>query len=415
VATTDSTSTQAAADRSDLEAFRASLRAWLEANVPKGRGPWNQSGTPENRAFRVALYDAGFFGLTWPKEYGGQGLTAEHQRVFNEEMARYPDVPVGELVTVGICAPTLLDFGSEEQKRRHIPRMLRGDETWTQLLSEPGAGSDLAGLQTRAVRDGDQWVVNGQKVWTSGAHLSQFGILIARTNPEVPKHSGLSMFIVDFSLPGITVRPLRQMTGEAHFNEVFLDDVHLPLDALVGAENDGWRALTRMLMHERVAIGAGTGGSRMGRDMFGDLLALARKRGVDQLPAVREALVDLYTKEKLLAWMGQRMRAEAAAGKPPGPEGSLAKLANAILSRTATSLGMLIGGPGAQAWEPEDPEGGDLAHQVTFSPMTGIAGGTSEIQRNTIGERVLGLPKEPQTDRNIPFKDVPQASVASRG
>ena len=200
----------------------------------------------QSREHRIAVYDAGFGGITWPVEYGGLGLTGAHQEAFTEEAANYPDLVVGDLVTAGICAPTLLDFGSEEQKRRYIPHMLRGDEVWTQLLSEPGAGSDLAGLQTRAVLDGDEWVVNGQKVWTSGAMASEFAILIARTNPDVPKHQGLSMFIVDLKAPGVTIRPLKQMTGNDEFNEVFLDDVRLPADYLVGDEG---RRLARAPAH----------------------------------------------------------------------------------------------------------------------------------------------------------------------
>ena len=316
----------------DVDEFRARARAWLAENAERltSGGVVNRM---QSREHRIAIYDAGFGGITWPVEYGGLGLTGAHQEAFTEEAANYPDLVVGDLVTAGICAPTLLDFGSEEQKRRYIPHMLRGDEVWTQLLSEPGAGSDLAGLQTKAVLDGDEWVVNGQKVWTSGAMASEFAILIARTNPDVPKHQGLSMFIVDLKAPGVTIRPLKQMTGNDEFNEVFLDDVRLPADYLVGAKDDGWRALLRMLMHERMAIGAGTSGSRMGRDMFTTFRDLARARGVDQNEGVRAALLDVYIKEHLLSWLGQRMRDGAAQGKEPGPEGSLAKLLNAIVSQ----------------------------------------------------------------------------------
>jgi len=362
----------------------------------------------QSRAARIAVYDAGFGGIAWPVEYGGQGLTPAHQEAFSEEVAQYPHLALGDLVSVGICAPTLLDFGTEEQKRRYIPHMLRGDEVWTQLLSEPGAGSDLAGLQTRAVLDGDEWVVNGQKVWTSGAQWSELAVMVARTNPDVPKHAGLSMFVVDLKAPGVTIRPLKQITGNDEFNEVFLDDVRLPADCLVGAKDDGWRALLRMLMHERMAIGAGTGGSRMGRDMFTILRDLARERGVEHDTGVRAALLDVYVKERLLTWLGQRMRDSAATGKEPGPEGSLAKLLNAIVSRASSNAGMLIGGAGAQAWDASARGAGDLAAAFLQSPMTAIAGGTSEIQRNTIGERVLGLPKEPQLDRDVPFRQVLQ-------
>ena len=389
----------------DVDEFRARARAWLAENAERltSGGVANRM---QSREHRIAIYDAGFGGITWPVEYGGLGLTGAHQEAFTEEAAKYPDLVVGDLVTAGICAPTLLDFGSEEQKRRYIPHMLRGDEVWTQLLSEPGAGSDLAGLQSKAVLDGDEWVVNGQKVWTSGAMASEFAILIARSNPDVPKHQGLSMFMVDLKAPGVTIRPLKQMTGNDEFNEVFLDDVRLPADYLVGAKDDGWRALLRMLMHERMAIGAGTSGSRMGRDMFTTFRDLARARGVDQNEGVRAALLDVYIKEHLLSWLGQRMRDGVARGKEPGPEGSLAKLLNVIVSRASSNAGMAIGGASAQAWELDEKGAGVLAAAFLQAPMTAIAGGTSEIQRNTIGERVLGLPKEPQLDRDVPFRDV---------
>jgi alkylation response protein AidB-like acyl-CoA dehydrogenase len=235
--------------------------------------------------------------------------------------------------------------------------------------------------------------------------------MIARTNSDVPKHQGLSMFIVDLKAPGVTIRPLKQITGNEEFNEVFLDDVRLPVDYLVGAENDGWRALLRMLMHERLAIGAGTSGARMGRDMFTSLRELAIERGVVQNEGVRAALLDVYVKERLLTWLGQRMRDGAASGKEPGPEGSLAKLLNAIVSKASSNAGMLIGGAASQAWDPSERTAGELAAAFLQAPMTAIAGGTSEIQRNTIGERVLGLPKEPQLDRDIAFRDVLQNPV----
>ncbi|MGE0881648.1 MAG: acyl-CoA dehydrogenase family protein [Acidimicrobiia bacterium] len=395
----------------DVETFRARLREFLAAEAPAALAAGGDA-RARNRAFRGKLYDAGFFGITWPKAYGGLGLGAEYQQAFDAELRAYPDIQVGELVTVGICAPTLLDFGTEEQKKRHIGAMLRGDETWTQLLSEPGAGSDLAGMQTRAELDGDEWVVNGQKVWTSGAQWSHYAIMVARTNIDVPKHAGVSMFIVDMKLPGVTIRPLRQMTGAEEFNEVFLDDVRLPADALVGEKDDGWRALTRMLMHERMAIGAGTGGSRMGKDMFTTLTDLARQNGVLHRGAVQEALVDIYIRENILGWMGQRQKAAAAAGKPPGAEGSILKIANAQLARITSNVGMIVGGPVSQAWDAADPDGGELARASNHSPMTAIAGGTTEIQRNTIGERVLGLPKEPSADKGVAFKDVKANPVA---
>ncbi len=394
-----------------VEEFRSRARAWLAENAPRFEG-YDPADAATGRAFRMELWDAGLLGLTLDPSYGGQGLTSEHQKAFLEEAARYQLPPMGEAVTTGICAPTLLDFGTEEQKKRHLARMIRGEEVWTQLLSEPGAGSDLAGLQTRAVRDGDEYVINGQKVWTSGAQQSNYALCVARTNPDVPKHQGLSMFIVDLKAPGVTIRPLRQMTGDEHFNEVFLDEVRVDADSLVGRQDDGWRALTAMLTHERLALGAGTGAGGSGQGWASPSstrhIETARKRGLSADPRVRQELAKLYIAEKVLAYMGQKMRDEIAAGIPVGSKGSVAKLATALLARQSANLGMMITGAGAQAWDPGDPQGPVLAGELCFAPMRAIAGGTSEIQRNTIGERVLGLPKEPQVDRDVPFRDILQ-------
>jgi alkylation response protein AidB-like acyl-CoA dehydrogenase len=404
-----------------VEDFRTEASKWLSDNAARFAG-YDPADAAAGRAFRSELWDAGLLGITLDPAYGGQGLSPEHQKAFGEVAAKYPLPPIGEAVTTGICAPTLLDFGSEEQKRRHVPRMIRGEEVWTQLLSEPGAGSDLAGLQTRAVRDGDEYVINGQKVWTSGAQQSDYALCVARTNPDVPKHAGLSMFIVDLKAPGITIRPLRQMTGDAHFNEVFLDDVRVAADDLVGRQEDGWRALTAMLTHERLALGAGTGagGSGQGwtRPASARFIEMARQNGTSTDPTIRQELTRLYVAERVLAFMGQKMRDEIAAGIAVGSKGSVAKLATALISRQSASLGMRIAGAGSQAWEATDSDGSLLATAVCFAPMTAIAGGTSEIQRNTIGERVLGLPKEPQVDRGVPFREIlqnPVPQVASAG
>jgi alkylation response protein AidB-like acyl-CoA dehydrogenase len=399
----------------DVDTFAEKARGWLAENAPRfslgGRPATAESG----RELRIALWDAGFLGITLDPAYGGQGLSAEHQKAFSAEAARYDLPPTSEVVTTGICAPTLLDFGSEEQKTRHVARMIRGEEAWTQLLSEPGAGSDLAGLQMKAVRDGDEFVLDGQKVWTSAAQNCDYALCMARTDPDVPKHAGLSMLIVDLHASGVTIRPLRQMTGDSHFNEVFLDGVRVPASALVGAENDGWRALTAMLTHERLALGAGTGAGGGGQSWASaastEFIRLARSRGLQHDPAVRQEIVKVLVAERVLAYMGQKMRDEIAAGIPVGSKGSVAKLATALLARQSSNLGMALGGPGAQAWA-AGPGGGALALDSLSSPMRAIAGGTSEIQRNTIGERVLGLPKEPQVDRGVPFRELLQNPVA---
>jgi alkylation response protein AidB-like acyl-CoA dehydrogenase len=402
----------------NIELFRVKAREWLSANARRFEGP-EPIDAAIGRAFRAELWDAGLLGITLDPAYGGQGLTAEHQKAYVDEAARYSLPPLGEAVTTGICAPTLLDFGTEEQKSRHIPRMIRGEETWTQLLSEPGAGSDLAGLQTRATRYGDEYVIEGQKVWTSGAQQADFALCVARTNPDVAKHQGLSMFIVDLKAPGVTIRPLRQMTGDADFNEVFLDGVRVPADRLVGRPDDGWRALTAMLTHERLALGAGTGagGSGQGwtRPASAQFIDMARANGSSSDPVVRQEVVKLYIAERILTFMGQKMRDEIAAGIPVGSKGSVAKLATAIISRQSASTGMTIAGASSQAWDPADPSGATLSAAVCFSPMTAIAGGTSEIQRNTIGERVLGLPKEPQPDRDLPFRQIRQNPIPTSG
>lgn len=393
--------------------FRAHASKWLVDNATRFAS--HDPTDPEaGRAFRTELWDAGLIGITLDPAYGGRGLTAEHQKAFAEEAAKYP-LPIRETVTTGVCAPTLLDFGSEDQKRRHVARMIRGEEVWTQLLSEPGAGSDLAGLLTRAVCDGDEYIITGQKVWTSGALSSDFALCVARTNRDVPKHQGLSMFIVNLKAPGVTIRPLRQMTGDVHFNEVFLDDVRVAADDLVGSPDDGWRALTAMLTHERLALGAGAGvgGSGQGwtRAASARFIEMARVSGTSGDPTIRQELARLYIAERILTYMGQKMRDEIAAGIAVGSKGSVAKLATALISRQSANLGMLIAGTRSQAWDPADPSGPVLATALCFSPMTAIAGGTSEIQRNTIGERVLGLPREPQVDRNMPFREILQNPV----
>ncbi|HEY6624630.1 MAG TPA: acyl-CoA dehydrogenase family protein [Acidimicrobiales bacterium] len=393
----------------DVESFRLTARAWLAENGEKFAGS-AASDPKASQAFRSALWDAGLLGLTLDPAYGGRGLSKEHEKAFNEEVSLYALPPIGEVVTTGICAPTLLDFGTEEQKRRHVPRMIRGEEVWTQLLSEPSAGSDLAGLQTGAERDGAEYIITGQKVWTSGARESDFALCVARTDPDVPKHQGLSMFIVDLEAAGVTIRPLRQMTGDAHFNEVFLDEVRVGSENLVGGENNGWRVLTAMLTHERLALGAGTGATGSGQGWTSPassrFIDLARVKGLSEDPAVRQELAQLYIAEHVLTYMGEKMRDEIAAGISVGARGSVAKLATAILSRQSASLGMKLAGPSSQAWTTDDVHGGVLAQALCFSPMTAIAGGTSEIQRNTIGERVLGLPREPEVDRDVPFRDI---------
>jgi alkylation response protein AidB-like acyl-CoA dehydrogenase len=388
-----------------LDQYREALREWFRDNVDTADP--NSYTEEDRRCATAAAYDAGLLHVTWPEAYGGRGWASEYQTVFNEESAAYNWALAKTFVTVGILAATLLDTGTKEQKQRHLPPMLRGDEDWAQLLSEPGAGSDLGGVTTRAVLDasGDgDYVLNGQKVWTSAALTSKYATALVRTDPSQTKYKGLSMLIVDLSSPGIDIRPLREMTGDAAFNEVFLDDVRVPATNLLGDYNGGWAVLNRMLFHERMAISAGTAGEGLAAaDAFTALAALARKRGNDADGSVRGALADVYIEQQLLDFMGRRMRAAVQAGMDLGPVGSIGKVGTTKFARLCADASVLIGGPDVLAWEADDTESRRWAHDLLWAPMTGIAGGTTEIQKNTIAERLLGLPREPRSDAGLPF------------
>ncbi|MHA6616364.1 acyl-CoA dehydrogenase family protein [Pseudonocardia sp. DLS-67] len=387
-----------------VEDYRSSVRAWLHAHAPAaGTAPADYLRVA--REFQAALYDAGYAGITWPEEVGGQGLTTAEQQVFSEEAAEYELPTYPFIIGMGMCGPTLVDLGTPEQKARYLQRLLCGEEIWCQLFSEPGAGSDVASLQTRAVLDGDHWVVNGQKVWTTNAQFADFGALLARTDPDRPKHAGLTMFVIDMHDPGVTVRPLKDMSGRAPFNEVYFDDVRIPVENVIGEVGRGWHAAVTMLGHERVSIGA----SRRPRSNPLDtasLVELARRSGVADVPALRERIAELYAHERALELFNVRMRQETAVGRPPGARGSVAKLAGALLLRRAIGVAGEIAGAGAVAWEPDDARGAELALAVNSAPASAIAGGTNEIQRNIIGERILGLPKDPQVDRDVPFREL---------
>jgi alkylation response protein AidB-like acyl-CoA dehydrogenase len=399
-----------AAEAPELAEFRVKVRSFLSEHAPK-RAARGDDESPAfeatvadlatQKVFQAALADAGLTGLTWPTPWG-QGLTPDHQRVFNEEAAGYELPTTAYVIGLGMVIPTMIEFGTDAQRERYVAKALRGEEIWSQLFSEPGAGSDVASLQMRAERDGDEWVLNGQKVWTTGAQLSDFGAVIARTNPDNPKHRGITMFIVDFKAQGVEIRPLRQMNGGSGFNEVFFTGVRIPDANRIGDVDDGWRCAVAMLMNERVAIGSGGGGGR--RAGVEPLIELARRRGVLGDPVVRQGLADIYIRTQIMGFIGQRTRAAVTAGRAPGPEGSVAKLAGALLARRSSDLGIALAGAGGLAWE--DPRESRWALAVLSAPASRIAGGTDEVQRNIIGERVLGLPKEPQVDRDIPFKEL---------
>ncbi len=392
----------------ELDAFRAEARAWLEANgerLPDGAGDWSryqflEDPSPEadaehvraGKAWQRKLYDGGWAGITWPKEYGGRGGTPEQQRVFAQEQSKF-EAPVGLFaVGIGMAGPTIMVHGTEEQKQRFLEPMLRGDVVWCQLFSEPGAGSDLAGLSTRAERDGDEFVVNGQKVWNSGAHHSEWGILLARTDPDQPKHRGITYFLVDMSTPGVEVRPLRQINGVAHFNEVFLTDVRIPAENVLGEVNGGWAVAQTTLANERNLIGGGTG---IG---FKDFVRLAREQGRADDPLLRQRLVDAYIDFELVRLLALRGQGAAKAGRTPGPEVSVLKLAVSQYVARNGDLALALEGADGMLLGADAPYGGFWQQQFLGQWGIRIGGGTEEIQRNVLGERVLGLPGEPLPD-----------------
>jgi alkylation response protein AidB-like acyl-CoA dehydrogenase len=403
----------------ELVAFRSEVRAWLEANAKRRRHDTSEfkrrmsesSQTPESerahvetcKAWQRKIYDAGYAGLNVPVEYGGRGRTSTEQRAFQQEAARY-EIDTGVFsVGLAMVVPTLLAHGTEAQKQQHIPPLLRGDAVWCQLFSEPGAGSDLAGLTTRAVRDGDEWIVDGQKVWNSFAHIADWGILLTRTDWDVPKHRGITYFLVDMTTPGVEARPLRQITGVAHFNETFLTGVHIPNENLLGEVNGGWGVAQTTLMAERMLIGGG--GMGLG---FRDFVELARHYGRTDTPDIRQRLAEAYSRFEILRWLGERARAAARAGNPMGPESSVAKLAISEHVAKNGDLALAIEGAdgmlhGSDAFE-------DGYWQQMFLGQWGIriGGGTEQVQRNILGERVLGLPPESRPDKTDAFRDVPK-------
>ena len=309
------------------------------------------------------------------------------------------------IISHGMCLPMLNEYGTPAQKERFMADNISGKTLWCQMFSEPGAGSDVASLQTKAELDGDEWIVNGQKVWTTLAHRSDYGIIIARTDPEQVKHAGISMFIIDMHAPGVEIRPIHQIDGGSHFNEVFFTDVRIPKDWLVGELNAGWKLATAMLMYERVAIGA-AGAGKISTPMFHMLRDAAAQNGKLDDAVVRDQLMQIYSMEATKSLVALRTRAEMKAGKTPGPGGSLGKLFGSIIAWKVREIALEFAGPSSVAWDPADERGAERQRVVLNSFQSGIAGGTDEIQRNIIGDRVLGLPREPAVDRGVPFNEL---------
>jgi alkylation response protein AidB-like acyl-CoA dehydrogenase len=407
-------------DLIDIDAFAEEARAWLAASLerrdpahdkprPRGADHKTIAGIAVQRALQRRLYDAGYTGISFPKEYGGRGLTMAHEQAFNREAQAYvtPDLGVAGGTTLGVCARTLLVHASPDFLQRHIPRMLAGDELWVQFFSEPEAGSDLAGIRTRATRDGDRWILNGAKIWSSGAYYADYGMCLARTNWDVPKHRGLTWFAVPTSAPGVTVQPITEINGDAEFCQEFFDDVELSDADIIGEVDQGWRVAQTMLVFERGGGGASLGVASRAQQLAPDLVALARRVGRQEDPVVRQLIarahINDYAQTQLAGRIASRMR---AAGSMDAGVAAYGKLAAGTLLPIRTRIAMQIGGADALVWE-----GGDLdAMTPSLNYLNGrvmsIAGGSNEMQRNGIGERVLGLPREPSFDTNKPFSEV---------
>lgn len=372
--------------------------------------------TTPARDFLGARFDAGLAWVHFPEGHGGLGLARSVQPVADAiiDAAGGPSAFARNPIGIGMAGPTVASFGSKGQKARYLRKLYTGEEVWCQLFSEPGAGSDVAGLATRAVRDGDDWVIDGQKVWTSLAHVSSLGLLLARTDPSVPKHQGLSYFVLDMRAPGVEVRPLRQMTGDAEFNEVYLTGVRIPDSERLGEVGQGWTVAITTLMNERTALG-GVAGPR-GAGPIGDAVALWHEHPERQTPVLRDRLTRLWSEAEAHRLTVKRAQAGADRGTP-GPEGSVGKLISANLNKRIYDFcvdflgpeGALYGsyelrqpGPGARSAQ------GEIQRRFLRSLANSIEGGTSEIMRNILGERVLGLPGEPRSDKDVPWRDIPR-------
>ena len=402
-------------DSPEEAAFRAEVRTFLDANAPIRR---HSSETPYSagedpiaiaKDWQKRLYDAGWACIAWPQAFGGRGATPIQSVIWNQEVSRYVTPDGTFIIGQGMCAPTMMAYATEAQNERYLPRIAAGEEVWCQLFSEPVAGSDLAGIKTRAVRDGDDWVVNGQKVWTSGAHYSDFGLLITRTDPSVPKHKGLTMFFLDMRTPGVEVRPIKQINGNQDFNEVYFSDVRIPDSQRLGTPGDGWKVALVTLMNERLAVGGGLSNTVM------DVFAAARGLEAEDGPAIenrayREHLADWYCREMGLKYTSYRMITALSKGADPGPEASISKIVVAANNNESANFALDMQDYGGILDADDAGFGAQFQRQFLRSPANRIEGGSDEILRNIISERVLGMPPDIRPDKNVPFTDVPQGT-----
>jgi alkylation response protein AidB-like acyl-CoA dehydrogenase len=406
-------------DTPEEAAFRVEAAAWLTANAQArsaGDPPDNVLGgevlsdeeIATAKEWQARKARDGWACLTWPKELGGRGATPIQAVIWGQEESKYITPPNIFGIGIGMAGPTVLAHGNDEQKKRWIPRLASGEDIWCQLFSEPSAGSDLAGLRSTAVQDGDDWIINGQKIWTTGAQFCKWGILVVRSDPNAVKHAGLTYFVVDMESDGVEIRPITQINGGQGFNEVFFTDVRIPDDQRLGAVGNGWAVALTTLMNERASIGGNTGSGS-----FSQFWKHVTNVQLDGQPAIRDSAVrqrvaEFYTRFKGLEYTGRRTLTALSKGAVPGPEASLGKLVGGVLIQELGAFGIdLCGESGGTMDEESTPSAGQWQQSYLAIPGLRIAGGTDEILRNIIAERVMGLPPETRMDKGIPFKDVP--------
>ncbi len=398
-------------DTQEEAAFRAEVRAWLETHAELRRdhepGSIDHSPEAEARAWDAAKewqrrkFEGGWAAITWPVEFGGRGLSPIHQMIWNEEEARF-DVPRSFIAaSLAMLGPALMRFGSERQQA-YLPAMLRGDEVWCQLFSEPEAGSDLAAVRTRGHVEGDELVINGQKVWTTSAQFADKGFIVLRTNPDVPKHDGISFALIDMKQPGVEVRPLVTMRGDRHFNEVFLSDVRTPVDHVVNGIDRGWVVTTSVLMNEGAMIGTTAHVQTSARGLIDAAISAGRL----EEPLVRQRLGEAYVRERVLGQLQERLRAAILDGRRPDVDGSVLKILAAEWAHDRALTASWLQGPAGLLAGEDAPAHGLWQDMVLARGLNAVGGGTLEVHRNGLGERALGLPKEPRFDRDVPFRDL---------
>ena len=400
-------------DTKDEAAFRAEARAWLEANVPSDEEMSGMDGMARAKFWQKRKYDAGWACIRWPKEFGGRDASAIEQVILNQEEAKV-DAPETGVFSIGqgMAAPTLMTWADEEAKARFVPKLASGEEIWCQLFSEPAGGSDLAALRTKAEKDGDEWVINGQKIWTSGAHYSDWGILVVRTDPNVPKHKGLSYFYLNMKSPGVEIKPIKQISGDANFNEVYFTDVRIPDSQRLGEVGQGWQVSLTTLMNERASIGAGGGGVKFNTvKQVAEAVQIDGKPGIED-KQVRAKLADWYVQEAGLKYTIYRTLSALSRGEVPGPENSIGKLVGAKKQQDMASFAIDLLEQQGIVRDRRTDDAFAAMFQDSYMSVPGfrIAGGTDEIMANIIAERVLGLPQEPRMDKGIPFTEVPTGS-----